>query len=132
MLPVHLEEPAFRMPNGEVAWRRRDVPRVVASLRYQGLAVLGGEVWWIPQGASSWTGSIPQNEGPDAVYSWETKRQRGEEWTSFVNRCAGETSAAVEELPRSGEVSPNLPGRILYNLTWVGEAEYEALSTEGA
>ena len=72
------------------------------------------------------SGIIPQENGPDAVYVWETKRQPDESWSAFVQRCGSEALAAVKELPRAGELRSNLGGRILYNLTWVSEDEYHA------
>ena len=89
------------------------------------MAILGGELWWVLGDAGGWSGTIPQENGPDAVYAWETKRLPGESWSAFVQRCASETQAAVKDLPRSGELPSNLPGRILYNLTWVSERDYD-------
>ena len=78
-----------------------------------------------PCAAGDWSGLIPQENGPDAVYVWETHRLPGESWLAFVQRCASETLAAVKSLPRSGELPSNVPGRILYNLTWVSESDYD-------
>ncbi len=78
-------------------------------------------------GAPSWNGLIPQRDGPDAVYHWETERLPKEPWPGFVNRCAADTIAAVGDLPGVDELPADLPGRILYNLTWVSKAEYEEL-----
>ena len=129
MLPEELTKDTFRAKNGEFGWRREQVPAVVDVLRQQMQAVLGGELWWVLDGAHTWNGSIPQAEGVDAVYTWETIRREDEPWRSFVARCARGTLEAVAALPREGEVRPNLPGRILYNLTWVDESEYLELGS---
>jgi hypothetical protein len=89
------------------------------------VAILGGELWWVVGAAGGWSGMIPQENGPDAVYAWETKRLPDELWSAFVQRCASETLVAVEDLPRPGELPSNLSGRILYNLTWVSERDYD-------
>ncbi len=127
MFPADLESNAFRDPGGEFGWTRDQITRVVPILIEQNLAILGGELWWVQDGASTWNGLIPQVIGPDAVYAWETKRTPDEPWASFVKRCSFDTLATVEKLPRPGEIPENLPGRILYNLTWVSEKEYDEL-----
>ena len=63
------------------------------------------------------------------MYHWETDRLPDEPWSEFVQRCASESLAAVNELPPPGELRSNLRGRILYNLTWVSEDEYDRLVT---
>lgn len=127
-IPEHLASAAFRAINGEFGWTGVRALEVVAILADRELAVLGGELWWVLDGADGWKGLIPQQQGPDAVYAWETKKGTGEAWPVFVRRCASETLAAIEELPRPGELRPNLPGRILYNLTWVSQGgEYDGL-----
>jgi hypothetical protein len=129
MFAEELERGAFKASNREFGWARTQVPLVVSTLAGRGLAILGGELWWVLDGAHTWNGSIPQAEGVDAVYTWETIRREDEPWRSFVARCARDTLEAVAALPREGEVRPNLPGRILYNLTWVDESEYLELGS---
>jgi hypothetical protein len=125
---VRLEEmekvAAFRSSSGEFGWTREQAATVIAILREQSLAILGGELWLVLNGARGWTGLIPQQEGPDAVYAWETKRNPNEPWGTFVNRSADDSTAAVEKWPDSVELPRNLQGRILYNLTWVNEGKY--------
>jgi hypothetical protein len=127
MFPPELEANAFRIDNGEFGWTRRQIPLVVDVLRGLGLGILGGELWWVRDGNTGY-GLIPQRHGPPAVYPWETKRQSGELWPHFVERCAADTLAAVERWPAPEDLPPDLPGRILYNLTWVSEVEYENLN----
>jgi hypothetical protein len=127
MLPEDLTKNSFRAKNGEYGWRREQVPAVVAVLHKQMQAVLGGELWWVLDGAESWSGFIPQLEGADTVYHWETERLPNETWTAFVGRCADHAIEAAKILPGKDEVPPDLPGQILYNLTWVSEVEYGTL-----
>ena len=125
-LPESLTHGAFRAQNGEFGWTREQALNVVTFLTSRELAILGGELWWVLDEAPDWRGMIPQQDGPDAVYTWETKRLPDEPWSVFVARCASETVAAVEKWPNPGELRSNLPGRILYNLTWLSEREYDS------
>jgi hypothetical protein len=99
---------------------------VVDILRRRSLAILGGELWWVRDGIPGWD-LIPQRQGPPAVYSWETTRRGGELWSSFVERCATDTLAVVTRYPAPDDLPPDLEGRVLYNLTWVSEAELDGL-----
>jgi hypothetical protein len=126
ILPVDLKERAFRSANGEFGWSRADALVAISVLATAGHAILGGELWWVPEGASEWTGLIPQRHGPDAVYPWETERVSGEPWSGYVERCAADSIGAVNSWP-GDELQPQLGGRILYNLTWVTESEFETL-----
>ena len=103
------------------------LPKSLAILRHHGLGVLGGELWWVRDEVVDWDGLIPQRQGAPGVYSWETKRLPGEPWPQFVDRAAAESIAAVERWPDPDSLPPDLAGRIVYNLTWVSEPEYENL-----
>lgn len=129
MFTEELKNASFRAVNGEYGWTRSQVPAVVEILRGRQLAILGGELWWVLEGSSSWKGLIPQRNGLDTVYSWETKRRRKEPWSRFVARCAADTLVAVNRWPAPEELPADLPGHILYNLTWVDEAEYGQLGS---
>ena len=128
MFPPALE-PAFRANSGEFGWTREQIPLVVDVLHRRSLAILGGELWWVRNGAATWD-LVPQREGPAAVYPWETKRRSEEPWTAFVERCATDTLAAVARYPALDDLPRDLEGRILYNLTWVSEAEFEKMRTD--
>src|SRR4030095_17096723 len=106
MFSTELTRRGFQASNGEVGWSREDARLAVSILVRQQRAILGGELWWVPDGARDCTGLISQRTGPDAVYPWETTRAAGEEWAQAIERWP-----AVEDLPT------NLEGRILYNLT---------------
>jgi hypothetical protein len=129
MFPPELEHDAFRASNGEFGWTRAQIPAVVEALLSHGIGILGGELWWIRDGFTEWVGHIPQRHGPPGVYVWETKRSPDESWPHFVERSASEALASVERWPMLGDLPADLDGRILYNLTFVSSAEYEALST---
>jgi hypothetical protein len=128
MFPPTLELGTFRFSNGEFGWTRDQIPRVVPILIEHNLAILGGELWWIPPGADTFS-LVPQADGTTACYTWTTKEKPGECWADFVRRSAAESLAAVEKWPRPGERPADLRGRILYNLTWVSEEQYAELDT---
>jgi hypothetical protein len=125
-LPASLTRDAFTAHSGEHGWTRQQIPQVVAHLSKNGLAILGGEVWQVTGNTGSWNGLIPQRAGPPAVFHWETTRDRGDSWPTFVSRCASDTLAAVAKWPVATDLPPDLSGQLLYNLTWVTEAEYAA------
>ncbi len=129
MFPLELERDAFRASNGEFGWTRAQIPVVVGVLRADRVGILGGELWWVRDGFADWVGVIPQRHGPPGAYPWETTREPGEPWLHFVERGASDALAAVERWPTPGDLPPDLPGRILYNLTWVSSAEFEKLGT---
>jgi hypothetical protein len=124
LFPTDLERRAFRASNGEFGWSRKDVRSAIVILADDNLAILGGELWWVPEGASGWTGLIPQRDGSIAVYSWSTEQRLGEEWTAFVGRCAALSVDSVDSLPGDADLPTDLGGRILYNLTWATEDWY--------
>src|SRR4029078_2373838 len=127
MFSEELKNAAFRAVNGEYGWTRSQVSPVVEILRGKQLAILGGELWWVLEGSDSWNGLIPQRNGPDAVYNWETKRRWKEPWFSLLERWASDPLAAVNRWPPPEDLPADLAGQILYNLTWVDEAEYSQL-----
>jgi hypothetical protein len=129
MFPPQLEQDAFRASNGEFGWIRTQVPVVVNILRSQGMGILGGERWWVQDASTSWAGVIPQRHGPPEVYVWETRRESREAWSHFVERSASETLAAVARWPTPGDLPPDMPGRVLYNLAWVSEVDFKQLPT---
>ena len=130
MFPSGLERDAFRANNGEFGWTRAEIPVVVQVLRSYGMGILGGELWWVRRGFTDWVGLIPQRHGPPAVYLWNTEREPGEPWPNFVERSASDALAAVERWPTPNDLPPDLDGRILYNLTYVSEAEFKTLGNK--
>ena len=130
IFPAELERTAFRSANGEFGWTRAQIPVAVEALLAQGMGILGGELWWVPEGASDWVGPIPQRRDSPAVYVWESRRASDETWQPFIARSAAEALAAVERWPTPGDLPPDLAGRILYNLTWASEAEFKENGTQ--
>ena len=122
VFPPELEQSALRADNGEFGWTRAQIPLVVDILRSRGIGILGGELWWVHDGIR---GVIPQRLGAPAVYAWETARRTGEPWDNFVERGSSDTLAAVERWPAAGDLPSDLPGRILYNLAWISEVEFQ-------
>ncbi len=127
MFPPDLELGAFKLSNGEFGWTRDQIPRVVTILIEHNLGILGGELWWIPPGADTFL-TVPQADGTRACYPWTAEQKPDEPWAAFVRRSAAETLATVEKWPAPGEIPADLPGRILYNLTWVSEERYVQLN----
>lgn len=125
MLPQELRDRSFESRNGERAWSREDVSAVVDYLSSQDLAVLGGEVWRVHD--SCIFAGFLDADGREGIYAWSTSRNPEEPWNEFLRRCAAETISAVAEFPARVQIQPGLPGRILFNLTWVSEGEYEEL-----
>ena len=130
MFPRDLIRRAFQASNGELAWSREDAPVAISVLVQQQRAILGGELWWVPDGGRDWRGLIPQREGPDAVCPWETARAAGEDWVAFVKRCAENSLSAIERWPAVDDLPTDLGGRVLYNLTCVSETEYRELRAD--
>jgi hypothetical protein len=127
MFSYELERRAFRAPNGEFGWTRDDARLVVQVLAQHRQAILGGELWWVPPRATEWTGLIPQRSGPPGVYPWETTRQARETWDAFVARCAQDSLSAIDRWPAANHLPADLAGRVLYNLTWVSETEFQRM-----
>jgi hypothetical protein len=126
LFPPELERAAFRTENGEFGWTREQIPHVVEVLRSQGMAILGGELWWRDE-LTSWHGLIPQRHGPPAVYVWAADRLPAELWSDFVERGASDALAHVERWPAELDLPPGLEGQILCNFAWVSESDYEHL-----
>jgi hypothetical protein len=128
VIPADLEQTAYRDPNGELAWARDDALRLIGAVAGQELAISSGEVWFVPEGARQWTALVPQRASArPGAYAWATQREAGEDWAAFVARCRTEASTSVSRMPGQDDLPDNLAGRILYNLNWLGEAEFDDL-----
>lgn len=126
MFPPELEQDAFRV-DGEFGWTRAQIAIVVDILRSNRIGILGGELWWVHDAIS---GVIPQRHGAPAVYSWTTNRRPGEPWADFIERGISDALAAVERWPEPDDLPRDLPGRVLYNLTWISEVEFDNLTSK--
>jgi len=130
MFPPELERDAYRADNGEFGWTRGQIPQVVEILRAHAMGILGGELWYLNETEGWIKQSVPQREGPSALCCWTTERDEAEPWPDFVERGAADALAAAERWPESTDQPPGLPGQVLYNLTWVSEAEFETLARQ--
>jgi hypothetical protein len=126
MLPPQLEQTAFRSSNGEFGWTRQQISSVVHFLSDRGLAILGGELWWVRDDGGTF-GLIPQRVGAPALYAWETQRLPGESWQQFVERSAADSLSAVGRWPAVEDLPTDMRGQILYNLCWTSEGEYREI-----
>jgi hypothetical protein len=119
-LPEPITAVAYRAANGELAWRRADLPAALVALAQSGLAVLGGEVW-VAVGEGRWVGLIPDaHGGAPGVWHWNTApRAAGETWSAFCRRTAEESAQAVAGMQVEEESSPAVRDRLYFNLTYV-------------
>jgi hypothetical protein len=129
-LPEPITAAAYRASNGELAWRRSDIPAALSAIAASGQAVLGGEVW-IAVGEGRWHGMVPDRLGGlPGVWHWDTApRAAGESWPVYCRRAAEESARAVTELRVEEESDPAVWSRLFFNLTFVGEAESEPRAT---
>lgn len=117
-LPPEITRTAWRSSNGELAWRRADLPAAIEAVSRAGLAILGGEVWLVR--GTGWTGLIPDRRSDiPGVWSWDTSERRaGEEWQAYCDRCASEFTEAINNM-RLEEVPTELTADLWFNLTYV-------------
>lgn len=122
-LPKSVESLAYRARNGELAWRRQDVPAALAAIAASSQAVLGGEVW-IALGDGRWHGLVPSRDGgPDGVWHWSTApRAANESWQAYCDRAAQESARVVAGMPVEEESVPSLREQLRFNFTYMTEA----------
>lgn len=98
-LPQSITSLAYRAINGELAWRRHDVPAALAAIAASGQAVLGGEVW-VALGDGHWEGHIPDRHGgPDGVWCWSTTpHDATETWQELCDQTAEESARVVAKM----------------------------------
>jgi hypothetical protein len=120
-LPESITALAYRATNGELAWRRADVPAALAAITASGQAILGGEVW-LAEGEGQWCGLMPAARGGlPAVWHWETTaRASGESWPAYCRRTA-EESAHIVALMAIEEAAPSVRDCLFFNLTYLAE-----------
>jgi hypothetical protein len=127
MFSPELERNAFVASNGEFGWTREQIPMIVTVLSSHRLAILGGELWYVRDGSTNWTGRIPHRHGAPGIHTWETKRGPDEAWVHFMQRGVSDTLSAVGRWSEINDLPSLLPRRIFYNLCWVSEAEFAEL-----
>jgi hypothetical protein len=123
-LPEPITAAAYRAANGELAWRRAELPDALAAIAESGQAILGGEAW-MALGEGRWVGLIPDARGgPPGVWHWETApREAGESWLAYCRRTVDESARAVVRMPVEEESDPAVRDRLFFNLTYITEAE---------
>lgn len=114
-LPIGLREKAFQSRNGELAWRRDDVPSVLKSYREANVAVEGFEVWIVTSGGQ-WTAVLPNHEGEYLVCVYDVKERLNEAHEQFVARCAEEILSTIHEFNIEERVREDLIPFVRYNL----------------
>jgi hypothetical protein len=125
-LPASVISKAYESPGAkEYAWRREDVPEAAAALAAAGKAILGGEVWLVPDVQSNWSGLIPSASGsPDGIWSWDTSpRAQGEGWQAYCERTCQESVAAVSSMQVESESAAHVRSFLWFNMTYVAEDE---------
>jgi hypothetical protein len=119
-LTVDLARRAFRDPEVGLAWKRADVPGVIAALRERGQAVVSGEVWFVkPDGRIA--ASLTDAQGRICSWTWQMEREPDEAWKSFVARCAEEARENVGAWPELEDFAEAEPGEPHYHFRWKGE-----------
>lgn len=124
MFPPELERDAFRSDNGEFGWTQAQIPTVVEILRSHRMGILGGELWWVRDGATDWE-LLPRRNGSRDAYVWTTNRRSGEPWLDFVERGGNEAVGAVQSFPRLMNFPSDLRGRIFFNSS---DVEFDELA----
>jgi len=126
VLPDKIVAAAYHASNGEMAWRRADLPAALAALAESGQAVLGGEVW-VAAGEGRWVGLVPDARGGlPGVWHWDTTpRRAGESWPAYCRRAADESARVVAEMRVEEEAAAAIRDRLYFNLTWVAEQDAE-------
>jgi hypothetical protein len=124
ILPDAVAARAYRASNGDLAWRRADLPAALAAIVASGQAILGGEVW-MALGQGEWTGLIPDaKSGPVGVWTWNTAPRRPDEmWPVYCQRTAEESRQEVDQMRVEDESSPAVRDKLLFNLTYVPDEE---------
>ncbi len=123
-LPSTITSIAYHASNGELAWRRADIPAAVGAISACGMAILGGEVW-VALGNGRWDGCVPSRDGlPDGVWGWDTNpRAEGESWAVYCERTAAESVQVVDSMTVEQEAHPSVVDRLWFNLCYITEAE---------
>lgn len=114
-LPNTILDLAFKS-GSELAWKKDDIPLVLAELVRLHLAAWGGEIWTVyPNGRISQ--DVPNKEGGwPGVYTWEVSRNEGEPWLEFVQRAALYTEERIRIMAAEEWTRPDIAPLLRYNL----------------
>lgn len=127
LLSAEVTKNAHHASNGELAWKKEDIPAALDELSKLHLAVLGGEIWGVHDG-KIW-GMLPMKKGVPAVYSWNTTDKNTDgSWDDYVKRSIEECRDAVRNgISMEDEVQDFLRGKLHFNLSICDEKRYKEL-----
>ena len=125
LLSPEVTKNAYRARNGELAWKKEDIPVVLDELSKLHLAVLGGEIWGI-HGGKIW-GMLPMKEGVPAVYSWSVESEDNETWEQYMERSIRESLAAINDSKMEEQVQDFLQDKLYFNLSICNQENYREL-----
>jgi hypothetical protein len=119
--PSELRVSAFRADN-EAAWPPVLAVAAVEWFGTHGYGVLGTELWLLKDVGIQ---SLPMGlSGMREVHGNTVNRGNQESWSSFVARAAAETRTYLQAFKPTDVLEQ---GRLVFNVTWVSEAEFKDL-----
>ncbi len=122
-LPNTILDLAFKTSTGLLAWKKEDMPLVLAELVKSHLAVIGGEIWTVyPDGRHN--GDVLDKEGRWGIYTWYIYRNEGESWLDFVQRAALYTQDRILTFNTEERTRPDIAPLLRYNLDIDDEDTY--------
>jgi hypothetical protein len=92
------------------------------------MGILGGELWWI-RDEKSFFMSIPQREGQTPFTPGQTIASKMNPDSTTSNAGLPRQLRPLRAPPGPDDLPTELPGKILYNLTFVPEGEFEQLKS---
>lgn len=125
LLSAEVTKNAYRARNGELAWKKEDIPAVLNELPKLRIVVLGGEIWGVHEG-KIW-GMLPMKVGVPAVYSWNVDSENSETWEQYVERSIRESLEAVNDAKMEDLVQDFLRDKLHFNLSLCSEENYKQL-----
>jgi hypothetical protein len=120
-VPSELRVAAFRADN-EAAWPPVLAVAAVEWFGTHGYGVLGTEIWLLKDVGIQTLGM--GLSGMREVHGNTVNRGNQESWSSFVVRAAVETRTYLQAFKPADIVEQ---GRLVFNVTWVSEAEFKNL-----
>ncbi len=129
-LPRDLRERAVR-DGGLPAWELGDAIRVAEAAPGAGLAILGGEVWWLLDNGGFHNLMPVPGIGWGELEEWDLDpitRQPSESWSGYCERSARFTLEMLARLGTTEEsLDPRMRSRLRYHLAlwtpeWYGRA----------
>ncbi|MGI4791659.1 MAG: hypothetical protein ACRYFS_22785 [Janthinobacterium lividum] len=119
---------AYRTSYGELAWKRGDAIEAAQALADAGLAILGGEVWYVLEDGTMY-GTIPGfvlEGGLGSVFRWvcePARRRSTETWQQFCARAAAYTIEVLVDIDVERRILPGMASSLRYNFGYISEAE---------